>query len=109
MGQFDYLMLNIFRNDNARYRQDGTTIFIKKFKFQALIDGGIDSTYLEIPDMDHFSITEELRKSDYSLTKVRKWSVIFIIHTHTRKIKFFKSYFITGIVQLLNPAHCAYG
>ena len=52
-------------------------------KFQALTDGGIDSTYLEVPGMDHFSITEELRKSDYSLTKLRMWRVIFCsIHAH---------------------------
>ena len=37
---------------------------------QGLADGGIDAAYIEVPNKDHFNLIEELRKADYSLTKV---------------------------------------
>ena len=45
------------------------TIFILCI-FQRLIQGGIKSTMMIVPDCDHFNVAENIANPDYTLTQV---------------------------------------
>jgi len=45
------------------------TIFIL-YIFQRLIQGGIKSTMMIVPDCDHFNVAENIANPDYTLTQV---------------------------------------